>query len=215
MSFFHWIWGKSRQTRSAAGPEPALPQTMRYEAVPAVEHRKVRRQARREQVYVAIREAMTRAGVLSASYQFKVLSLDPDADEFFAMVDLQRVAGDTPPQLPAVEALIMQNARLRFGTTVSAVYWRVHEVASIAKPTRQAGVPLPRPTAERFEPVQPDEVTAFQQALRTASARSHGVVAEKGVKARGGPRFDDFEDTEVTVAEESPILSSTQYGDPN
>lgn len=226
MSFFHWIWGKTPQMRPAASAEavqpiqagiraPAPPQTMKSEAGSAEDRRKFRRQARREQMYVAIREAMTRAGVLSASYQFKVLSLDPDVDEFFAMMDLQWVAGSAPPQLGAIESLIVQSAKRRFGITVSAVYWRVHEVASIGKPPRQAEIPSPRPMAERFEPVQSNEVAGFQQALHAASTRNPRAVAEKGVKTRGGPRFDDFEDTEVTAAEASPVLSTTQYGDPN
>lgn len=228
MSFFHWFSGKARQTRSytadseaaqpiQAGNRPALVplQTMRSETAPAEDRRKLRRQARREQMYVAIREAMTRAGVLSASYRFKVLSLDPDADEFFAMMDLQWVAGDAPPRLATIESLIVQNARLRFDITVSGVYWRVHEVARMGKPLRQADGPQSKPMAARVEPVQADEVAAFQQALLAASARHPEVVAESGMKARSDPRFDDFEDTAVTATETSPVLSATQYGELN
>lgn len=41
--------------------------------------------------------AMTRAGVLSASYKFKVLSLDRLGSEFLVMMDLTRVVGDMSP----------------------------------------------------------------------------------------------------------------------
>ena len=226
MSFFYWISGKIRYMRSVPGPgavQPIQPggrlarmppQAMFAEEASTEDRRKIKRQARREQMYVAIREAMTRAGVLSASYRFKVLSIDPDADEFFAMMDLQRVAGDAPPQLASIEALIVQSARLRFDITVSGVYWRVHEVASIDKPLRQAEAPTSRAPVERSEPVQSDEVAAFQQALLAASARHPRVAAERSVKTRG-PRFDDFEDTEVTGAETSQVLSGTQYGELN
>lgn len=227
MSFFHWISGKTRQMRSAAGsgrtqptqadgrPARVTPQTMRAEEASTEDRRKIRRQARREQMYVAIRDAMTRAGVLSGSYRFKVLSIDPDADEFFAMMDLQRVARDAPPQLAAIESLIVQSARLRFDITVSGVYWRVHEVASIGQSVHQAAAPISRRTVEGSEPVQSDEVTAFQQALLAASARHPPSAAERSGRTRGGPRFDDFEDTEVTGAGTSPALSATQYGDLN
>ncbi|MEO7400952.1 MAG: hypothetical protein ABIV07_09330 [Polaromonas sp.] len=232
MSFLHWFSGRTRQTPSAASPEAAqiiqggrrpalvLPQPMGSDAGHPEDGRKVKRHARREQMYVAIREAMTRAGVLSASYRFKVLSLDPGGDEFLAMMDLQWVAGDAAPQLGAIELLIMQSARLRFDITVSAVYWRVHEVASISKPARPAETPSVRPMAARFEPVQAEEVAAFQQALLAASARHPGAAAEKSVKKSGGwrpsaPRLDDFEDTEVTEAGSSPVLSTTQYGELN
>lgn len=232
MSFLHWFSGRTRQTHSAASPEAAqiiqggrrparvLPQPMGPDAGHPEDGRKVKRHARREQMYVAIREAMTRAGVLSASYRFKVLSLDPGGDEFLAMMDLQWVAGDAPPQLGAIELLIVQSARLRFDIIVSAVYWRVHEVASIGKPAQQAETPSARPMAKRFEPVQADEIVAFQQALLAASARHPGAAAEKSVRTRGdrrpsAPRFDDFKDTEVIEAGSSPILSTTQYGDLN
>lgn len=232
MSFFHWFSEKTRRMRCAASPgaahpvqgspqpSPVLRQTVRSEAASPEDRHKVKRHARREQMYVAIREAMTRAGVLSASYRFKVLSLDPGADEFLAMMDLQWVAGDAPPPLDAIELLIVQSARQRFDIAVSAVYWRVHDVASISKPLRHADTPSARPMAARFEPVQADEVAAFQQALLAASAGHRGAAAEKSVKTPGGrrpsaSRFDDFEDTEVTEAGSSPVLSTTQYGDLN
>lgn len=208
MSFFHWFSGGKR-------PAVVLPQPLKPQAASSEDRRKLR-QARREQMYLAIREAMTRAGVLSASYRFKVLSLDPGADEFLVMMDLQWVAGNVAPQLGAIEALIVQSARLRFDISVSAVYWRVHEAASIGKPLRTADTPSARPVAAHFEPVQADEVAAFQQALLAASARHPGAAAEKSVKKPGDARrVDDFEDTEVTEAESSPVLSTTQYGELN
>ena len=42
-------------------------------AASGIDNTKLKRHTAREQLYVAIREAMTRAGVLSASYKFKVL----------------------------------------------------------------------------------------------------------------------------------------------
>ena len=49
--------------------------------------------ARRELLYAVVRDAMTRAGVLSAGYKFKVLSLDARGRQFLVMVDLARNHG--------------------------------------------------------------------------------------------------------------------------
>ena len=233
MFFLHWFSAKPRQARSASSAEATqgdksailLPRRLTSEAGAPEDERKVKRHARREQMYVAIRDAMTRAGVLSASYKFKVLSLDQGGDGFLVMMDLQRGMADPAPQLASIEALIVQSAKLRFEITVPAVYWRLHETAGIGKPASQApanpasGQPL-KPVPPRHEPIQADEVAAFQQALQAASARHPGAVAEKGVKMRSGlrlsgPRFDDFEDTEVTESASSPGLSNTQYGELN
>src|SRR5690606_40326900 len=40
------------------------------------------RMQRREQLYAVVRDVMVRAGVLSAGYKFKVLSLDPRGAQF-------------------------------------------------------------------------------------------------------------------------------------
>ena len=236
MSFLHWFSRKRPETRAAARraakpsfhgisrPDAPLSPSMSSKAASPEDRSKVRRHARREQMYVAIREAMTRAGVLSASYRFKVLSLDPGADAFLVMMDLQSVSGDAPPELTAIELLIMQSARLRFDIGVSAVYWRVHEVEIISKALRPVDAPLtepvPAPKAPRFEPVHPDEVAAFQQALLAASAHPPVTAAEKVGKTRNwlrpsSARVDDFKDTEVTEPESSPLLSTTQYGELN
>jgi hypothetical protein len=42
---------------------------------------------------------MTRAGVLSASYKFKVLSLDQRGNEFIVMMDLAKAFNGQPEQL--------------------------------------------------------------------------------------------------------------------
>ena len=62
--------------------------------------RKSDRAARRELLYAVVREAMVRAGLLSASYKFKVLSLDSEGRQFLIMVDLARGAGGDAANLP-------------------------------------------------------------------------------------------------------------------
>ena len=51
-------------------------------------NRKQERMERRELLYAVVRDAMVRAGVLSSSYKFKVLSLDTHGRQFLVMVDL-------------------------------------------------------------------------------------------------------------------------------
>jgi hypothetical protein len=91
---------------------------------PGVE-RKVKRHARREQLYVAIRESMTRAGMLSASYKFKVLSLDQNGDQFLVMMDIASELGASTQKLTATEDTLVQTAKAGYGIVVTAVYWRV------------------------------------------------------------------------------------------
>ena len=243
MSFFNWFPAKSRQSKSAAREEKkrghaATPQRQAPEAEEISDGRKVKRHARREQLYVAIREAMTRAGVLSASYKFKVLSLDSRGNEFLVMMDLAKPFGGSPEQLGDIEALIVQNARARFEITVPAVYWRIDEAVAVGKPgsasqttAQTSTLPVRGAVAEpplvkqdgssapRYEPIQADEVVAFKQALMAASAQGPGGVAEYAAKTRSGPHsytlLTGFEDTEMASSAVSPVLSSTQYGDLN
>ncbi len=220
MSFFKWFSGAPRKSTPAAStthnrtapgrdkPRPSSPQRLPAEAASdRGEERKFKRHARREQLYVAIREAMTRAGVLSASYKFKVLSLDQPGDEFLVMMDLETADGGPPPRLGEIEALIVQHARARFEIRVPAVYWRTDQEAAHGVPATPA-----KPAQARREPVMADEVAAFKQALRTASAQT--PAAAHGQKAPRGQRVDaGFADTELFEFAAAPALSSTQYGD--
>ena len=157
-------------------------------------NRKSERMARRELLYAVVREAMVRAGMLSSSYKFKVLSLDARGRQFLVMVDLSREHGDETSRLAEIEALIAQSAKSRHDIVVTAVYWRLNDHVAVGlPPARPQGVrpsapmpleplaapvsqpaplisqPLPLPRAAtaqaRFEPIEADEVEAFKQAL--------------------------------------------------
>lgn len=228
MSFLKWFSSKSQQARTVAhadfrhagagGARSALAQHPRL----AAEGGKLKRHARRAQLYVAIREAMTRGGVLSASYTFKVLSLDQPGNEFLVMLDLGKAFDGAPEQLGAIEALIVQNAKARFEITVPAVYWRM-DAATTGKPQpRHAdgdmAEPAPHAKARSaHEPIRSEEVAAFEQALLAASAHGPAAAAESGSKSRSSARsctrLTGFEDTEVAEQASAPALSATQYGD--
>lgn len=249
MSFLHWFSSKPQAKPSASAEEhkraaaarekspPSIPGRLPVEPVVPGDGAKLKRHARREQLYTAIRESMTRSGVLSASYKFKVLSLDQRGNEFLVMMDLAKAFGRPTEQLGEIETLIIQNARARYEITVPAVYWRIDETAVVVKPKpiaqdapQSAAVPAAdvaaakpaKPAAPRYEPIQADEVAAFKQALQAASAQGPAAAAPEsnakdGVKVKSGPRsyalLTGFEDTEMPESSSSPALSSTQYGD--
>lgn len=139
MSLFRWF------TKKPSAPFSAVPQDssglthvdttqpMRNASDP--HHRdsqgaangKNERLERREALYGIVRECMTNAGVLSASYKFKVLSLDSRGRQYMIMMDLPREhAGDTA-RLAEIEGLIAKAAKNSQDILVTAVYWRVNE----------------------------------------------------------------------------------------
>jgi len=263
MSFFSWFSGTSSNAKQVAGkgrPDSdtsgltrdertrpvagARPRTSVPAPVKTAEHgneQKSRRHAKREQLYAAVREAMIRAGVLSASYKFKVLSLDPRGDQFMVMMDLAQEFGGQTDRLAEIEVMIAQSAKSRYDIRVTAVYWRMNELVSVGRPRPSphgasaphpgpaavlpepevavAAVVMPAPVTSRYEPIQADEVAAFKQALAAASAGGGGTAqVAKGVSTRSGPHsytlLTGFEDTEMPDSPVSaPALSATQYGD--
>ena len=109
-------------------------------------NRKNERMERRELLYTVVRDAMVRAGVFSASYKFKVLSLDQRGRQFLVMMDLAREYGGETARLSEIEALIAQTAKTRYDILVTAVYWRINDHVAVGLP--QKGItPTPVPSA--------------------------------------------------------------------
>ena len=241
MSLFKWFSGRSSHTGKgddSGGSDrgsrslPAVSRPLRSSSSrpaadpgPRSEERKIKRHARREQLYAAVRESMTHCGVLSASYKFKVLSLDQRGDEFLVMMDVDQSLGSQPGKLVDIENKIIHNAKARFEILVTSIYWRTDTRSTVgrrkeADPTSahtgDSARQQPPKTPSRYEPVLDDEVAAFKQALAAASAR--GPVAVDGAgKIRSGPHsytlLTGFEDTEMPESPTAPVLSNTQYGD--
>ena len=251
MSLFSWFFGKSapsgaffgkdnesmvrnnRGRSQLARDKPSLLMPAKVAADPASrsEARKVIRHARREQLYLAVREAFTHAGVLSATYRFKVLSLDLAGDEFLVMVDVDQSFDHRADKLADIEARIVQTAKTRYEIRVTSVYWRIStspstggikaeskdvvQAAAVSNPGAVNSAPQKKPNF-RYDPIQADEVAAFKQALKVASVTSP-VLDDVAGKARSGPRsytlLTGFEDTEMSESASTPVLSATQYGD--
>ncbi|HVE53239.1 MAG TPA: hypothetical protein VNB23_07615 [Ramlibacter sp.] len=107
-------------------------------------NRKQERMERRELLYAVVRECMVRSGVLSSSYKFKVLSLDPRGRQFMVMVDLAYGGGADTNRLAEIEAMVAQSAKSRHDILVSAVYWRANEHVAVGDPAHHRP-PISRP----------------------------------------------------------------------
>ena len=188
-------------------------------------NRKNERLERRELLYAVVRESMTRAGLLSTSYKFKVLSLDSRGRQYLIMMDMARQNVGDPQRLADMETHIAKVAKSRHDILVTAVYWRVNEHVTAglahtasATPAVAAAAAAPvaasAPSAPRYEPLQADEVAAFKQAL--AAIPSPTALSAPGEIVRSGrrnPAPPSFQDTELD--DRSSPLSGTQYGDLN
>jgi hypothetical protein len=218
MSLFSWLFPAQKPAKALADSSglsrmeatrpvarrPGAKEPVASNGQPA--NRKNERMARRELLYTVVRESMMRAGVLSASYKFKVLSLDPRGRQFLVMVDLARdYAGETA-RLAEIEAMVAQGAKSRHDIVVTAVYWRTNEhvavgdpalrpvaaaassqpVALDSQPVALDSEPAPlmpaaaQRTPSRFDPIQPDEVAAFKRALAAGVGGSAAIAAATG-----------------------------------
>ncbi len=247
MSLFNWFGGK-KEAPTNPSPESSglwhadatIPQLssdklraqLSASPVTRAANRKTERLERRELLYSVVRDTMIRAGVLAASYKFKVLSLDARGRQYLIMMDLAHGTTLASARLAEIEAVMAQAAKAKHDILVSAVYWRInepvivglspaplsaetqtHKPASARQATAKPVTPTrsnPALTSEsRYEPLQEGEVAAFKRALASS---------DKAVTAgrRHAPRLDEFEDTQIaqTDAPTSP-LSVTQYGDLN
>lgn len=239
MSLFDWLTPKPPAPQStglpsdglsAPNPAPALVKTMSHTAPPE-DNLKVMRIERREQLYAVVRAAMLRSEILAANYKFKVLSLDLKGRQFLVMVDL--LSADVLPasQFAELEHLIAANAAQQHDLQVKAVYWRVADHRSATHTTTpsvpsndrsaevvtktampQAAPPLRQPA---FEPINPDEVLAFQRAVAAATAATPAVRQGQAVTSgpRRAPAPQGFEDTQLLEPDDAASpLSRTQFG---
>ena len=222
MAMFNWLSKRSSTSSSVVASAQEL-RHIEQPTVAAADPRKQQRLVRREQLYLAIREAMTQAGVRSSGYKFKVLLIDQAGDEFLVMIDLAHdfVAGFD--RVSAMEAAVVAHARSRFDIAVPAVYWRRAAAVAFAAPaidlhaiSKRSEVPAVKFStsaaapavaqgkleAQRRRALVEEEMAAVSNALLAASSKS------------SSSRVPDFADTEmVEPAAPSRALGTTQYGD--
>ena len=193
MSFFSWFMRKPSAKRQL--PQPSAPMNAGAPAsvsgrthkpssnAPAPEQTaaiKNERMERRELLYIVVRDAMVCAGVLSASYKFKVLSLDPRGLQFLVMMDLAPEFGGETERLNEIETLIAQTAKARYNITVSAVYWRINELVVTGVGAAQKSAPLP--SAHPHQHPHPS-TAAGQRAPELARLSAAGAGAPPLVRA--------------------------------
>ena len=142
---------------------------------------------------------MIRAGVLSGSYKFKVLTLDHDGVSHLVLIDIESAALEGVPEgTLGLERELQQLAEERLQLEVRAVYWRL-----LGAPLASAAPARAAQTASgaAADPVEHEELAALHRAL-------------DGHKGRDTPR--GFEPTRPMTRQESgrfAPLSETQLGD--
>lgn len=217
MSFMSWLQAK-KSNASGKGRLARARKSFGQTTLPLISPRKGRRILRREQLFGVVRESLIRAGVLSTSYEFKVLTLDANGDSFLVLVDLALPAEGMPDEyLLEIEAWIQQSAKARHGMLVRSVYWRrraAHDQvgvalrAAVSAQTRRdaeifnaTAIPKPniRSSHAPMQALGSEEVDAFRAVLQSAAR----------------PAFASTEEAALPVPEshsDFAALSDTQHG---
>jgi hypothetical protein len=217
MSFMSWLQAK-KFAGSGKGRLARARKSFGQTTLPLISPRKGRRILRREQLFSVVRESLIRAGVLSTSYEFKVLTLDANGDCFLVLVDLALASEGMPDEyLLEIENWIQQSAKARHGMLVRSVYWRRRAVqdqvgvalrAAVSAQTRRdaevfnpTAIPKPniRSSHAPMQALGEDEVDAFRKVLQSAAK----------------PNFPSPDDAKLPVPEshsDFAALSETQHG---
>lgn len=206
MSLLRWLQAKKSDAGATGGRK--LRRSFGQTTLPLISPRRGRRILRREQLFSVVRESLIRAGVLSTSYEFKVLALDSTGDGFLVLINLTLPADVMPDEyLLEIERWIQGSARSRHSMQVQAVYWRrqpVHDLrgvalkASVAAQTRREGAAA----SGSARPLAPEQVAAFRSALETPALPAHRMEAPAVAQMEQPPE----------VHSDFAGLSETQYG---
>ena len=173
MSFLNWFSRNKplmhKDVVAQTGPAPIPDPTQLRDA----------RIDRRERLYAVVRAALVQAGVQTASFKFKVLALDDQGQQFLVMVDVAPPWGADAGWRSHIEGQVVQTAQAQYGLVITSVYWRNNPELLAVQPSVPAPLsgpefaPSDRVTLPgglgRYEPLQDDEVVAFQKALEAAS----------------------------------------------
>lgn len=220
MSLFSWFSPKASPNpvrppeSSGLNPDAATvplisPNRLQAKAAPPPDStsgsRKTERLERREQLYTVVRDAMTRAGVLSASYKFKVLSLDPRGKQYLIMMDLSQQAAGETGRLAEIESVIAQSAKSRHDILVTAVYWRLNEhvTAGLTATKPNSGVSISRPAP--LTPMPQNEPAV----LRSSAVPVAMAVAATAPVASQASRYEPLQADEVVAFKNALASANT------
>jgi hypothetical protein len=110
MFLLNWLQAKKTRPLRKSGPTRAR-RGFAQTNLPLISPRRGRRILRREQLFSVVRESLIRGGVLSTSYEFKVLTLDANGDSFLVLIDLALPAEVMPDEyLLEIERWIQSSA---------------------------------------------------------------------------------------------------------
>lgn len=194
MSLMSWLQTKKSTASGKGGPFTRARNKFSQTTLPLISPRRGRRILRREQLFSVVRESLIRAGVLSTSYEFKVLTLDANGDSFLVLIDLALPAQSMPDEyLLEIERWIQQSAKTRHGMDVRSVYWRrkaVHDQvgmalkAAVAAQTRRETVLMtPGMVATPSRPMPIPSPTAIPRPAITPPSAPTQVVGDDEVEA--------------------------------
>lgn len=204
MSFFSLFGHKTTRSSERLPEHLGLDDDGSSQPTPSGSDRKSLRLTQRELLYSAVKDVMIRAGVLAASYRFKVLSLDAQGRQYLIMMDLLKEGIGELKSLAEIESQIMHAAKVRHDLIVTGVYWR-NELPELSQNTtaaaKKAGSSALVEKTQRSK--NKDLVKAAQAEPSTSGRKSPAASPE-------------FEDTRIIAPNESGSpLSATQYGDLN
>ncbi|WP_439590129.1 hypothetical protein [Hydrogenophaga sp.] len=203
--------------------------------LPLISPRRGRRILRREQLFSVVRESLIRAGVLSTSYEFKVLTLDATGDTFLVLIDLALPAQAMPDEyLLEIERWIQQSAKTRHEMDIRSVYWRrkaVHDQvgmalkAAVSAQTRRETVlmtpgtvppspsrpmPIPSPTA-----IPKPEISPPSREPAQVVGDDEVAAFRRALQSVATPPYRAAPDAQLPVPEshsDFAALSETQHG---
>ena len=222
MSFFSLFGNKSTRTDDALQKHLELDNKGDTLPISPIRGRKSVRLGQRELLYGVVRDVMIRAGVLVASYRFKVLSLDAQGRQYLIMMDLLKVDVGDMKRLGEIESMIVQVAKVRHDILVTGVYWRNElqktNIKTSHKQNSEVKAPAPVPRESRasstFKELQRSEIDPLKQRItRVISEKSsaNSVISSRKNHSTSSP---EFEDTRIIDPNEyGSQLSATQYGD--
>lgn len=221
MSFFGFFGNKVPRTAEALPEHARVDMSGNTQPISPGGDRKSVRLGQRELLYGTVRDVMIRAGVLVASYRFKVLSLDAQGRQYLIMMDLLKVDLGDMRRFGEIESMIVQAAKVRHDLVVTGVYWR----NELQKPMARAPQ-TPSPVANSASISRAANGDPACSDLRRDSIESpkHTVTSSSpersskdgGVLPRKTQRSPspEFEDTRIIAPTEyGSQLSATQYGD--
>ena len=186
------------------------------------------RQISNELLFEVIRNSFISAGVLSASYKFKILPNQSATNGVFVLIDVGADFDRSEKNLQTIEKKIVDCVWLTCALQIKAVYWKV---GVIAKPSVQRSVVITKLKKETpavamnplqasdeiqnsmFDQVSKAELAAFEAALKNDKQASQ--ASQQGVKTKRFQQHDmnqqDFEDTETFNPARYSELGQTQY----